>query len=121
MRVLVVDDSATMRMYLSSLLTEMDHRPCQAADGRQALDLLEQAPSFHLALVDWDMPVMDGAEFVKAVRADPRFNSMKMIMVTARDTFEAVAQALANGADDFLMKPVDKDMLLEKFRVVGLY
>jgi len=120
MRVLVVDDSRAMRMWMVSLLQEMTHQASVAEHGREALELLEGPRPFELALVDWDMPVMDGMEFLRRVRADARYQAMKVIMVTARDSGDEVVEALQSGADDFLMKPVDREMLTEKMRMVGL-
>jgi len=70
--------------------------------------------------VDWDMPRMNGLEFVKAVRANPVYDGLKLMMVTTQNSMEHVAAALDSGAADFLMKPVTKESLAEKLLVLGV-
>jgi two-component system chemotaxis response regulator CheY len=124
MRALVIDDSASMRMYVAALIEEQGWETESACDGRDALRVLEQAGTesapFEFATVDWEMPVMDGCAFVEAVRQDSRFQGMKLLMLTARDSTEEVIRALEAGADDYLMKPVTAEMLQEKMRMIGL-
>ncbi|HTS78053.1 MAG TPA: response regulator [Bryobacteraceae bacterium] len=120
MRMLIIDDSSTMRGLLAAIAAELGVGSEQAADGRVALEVLERHPSFELALVDWDMPRMNGLEFVRAVRARPEFSSLKLMMVTSHNAIEDVEVALASGADDFLMKPLDAEMVAEKLQVLGL-
>ena len=96
---------------------------CEASDGREALELLvsnDPREPFHLALVDWDMPRMNGLEFVQAVRRNRDFAELKLMMVTTQNAQDRVAQALKAGADDFLMKPVTQQMLAEKLQILGL-
>jgi two-component system chemotaxis response regulator CheY len=73
-----------------------------------------------VALVDWDMPRMNGLEFVQFARRNHDFDAMKIMMVTTQNSMEKIVQALEAGANDFLMKPVTKDALLEKLQVLGL-
>ena len=120
MRALVIDDSRSMRMYLAALIEEQGWQTESACDGQDALRVLEQGKTFDVATVDWDMPVMDVHAFVLAVRSDPRFQQLKLLMLTARDGMEEVVQALEAGADDYLMKPVTAEMLQEKMRMIGL-
>lgn len=120
MKVLIIDDSRTMRQLLASFLAPLTHDVREAGDGQEALAVLEQHAPFDLALVDWDMPVMNGLDFVKHVRRDARFDPMKLMMVTAQNSYETVVQALEAGATDYLMKPLTEDMLLDKLRVLGL-
>lgn len=118
MRVLIVDDSRTMRKYLSAIVRDLHFESEQAADGQEALDCLEGA-DFDLALVDWDMPRVDGITFVKMVRSEPRYDPMKLMMLTAHSSMDAVCEALNTGADDYLMKPVTAAMLTEKLQLLG--
>jgi len=95
----------------------------EAGDGRAALDLLvrnDPREPFKLALVDWEMPRMNGLEFVKAVRRNRDFDELKLLMITTLNSTERVAEALTAGANDFLMKPVTKEMLLEKLQILGV-
>lgn len=120
MRILIVDDSATMRGYLSEIAAELGAEARQAEDGEQALDLLSAGPAFDLALVDWDMPRVNGIQFVRAARARDEFAGLKLMMVTSHSGLEDVRAALAYGADDFLMKPFDAQMVGDKLRILGL-
>ncbi len=120
MRVLIVDDSVTMRHLLQSVVATLQAETVEAADGRQALKILADQWPFDVALVDWDMPVMNGIEFVKSVRADSRFNGLKIMMVTADNSMEGVGKAINSGADDYLMKPLTGQMVIDKLRVLGL-
>jgi len=92
----------------------------QAPDGKAALDRVERSPNFDIALVDWDMPYMDGLEFVRRVRQYPALASMKLMMVTSHTSGRDVRTALEQGADDFLMKPLDAAMVAGKLRLMGL-
>lgn len=120
MKALIIDDSRTMRRLLASYVAEFSIEVVEAEDGVDALEKLLRYNPFDLALVDWDMPRMNGLEFVKTVRADPTFASMKMMMVTSHSAMEDVGQALQEGANDFLMKPLTGDMVSDKLRVLGL-
>ena len=120
MRVLIVDDSVTMRHLLQSVVATLQAETVEATDGRQALKILADQWPFDVALVDWDMPVMNGIEFVKSVRADSRFNGLKIMMVTADNSMEGVGKAINSGADDYLMKPLTGQMVIDKLRLLGL-
>ena len=119
MKVLIIDDSRTMRRLLKSFVASVTEDTSEAGDGREALAVLEREGPFELALVDWDMPVMNGLDFVKAVRRDPRHDAMKMMMVTAQNSYETVLQAIEAGAADYLMKPLTEEMLQDKLRLLG--
>ena len=123
MKMLVIDDSRAMRTFLSALARELSFETTEACDGRDALDALisnDPRQPFAIALVDWDMPRMNGLEFVQAVRNNHEFDTMKLMMVTTQNSLEKVAQALQSGANDFLMKPVSKEMLEQKLQILGL-
>jgi len=120
MKILIVDDSKAMRTFLSYIVQELRFETAQAEDGCNALEVLQRESDFDLALVDWDMPRMNGLEFVKAVRASSRFDGIKLMMVTTQNSMERVAAALEAGATDFLMKPVSKESLEDKLRVLGV-
>ena len=120
MKILIVDDSKAMRTFLNHLVRELKFDSAQAEDGIQALEVLHEQGGFDLALVDWDMPRMNGLEFVQAVRANARFAELKLMMVTAQNSMERVCAALEAGATDFLMKPVTKESLEDKLRVLGV-
>jgi CheY-like chemotaxis protein len=103
-RILVVDDNADFRKILRIILEGKGYAVEEAGDGRQALDLIE-GMKFNMAIVDLDMPRMNGLEFSKRVKAqDPKFPIM---MITAYAQFYTPAEILASGIDAFLQKPVD--------------
>lgn len=118
MRTLVIDDSRAMRMIIRSVLQEMGHEVCEAANGREALGVLAASSPFDLALVDWNMPEMNGYEFVCAVRKDNAHDAMKLMMVTTEVETSQVARALEAGANEYLMKPFTKDVLKDKLSML---
>ena len=123
MKMLVVDDSKPMRTFLTFLGQQLAFATFEAGDGREALDALiksDPREPFDVALVDWDMPRMNGLELVQAVRRNRDFAGIKLLMVTTQNAQTRVAQALEAGADDFLMKPVTQEMLAEKLQILGL-
>jgi two-component system chemotaxis response regulator CheY len=123
MKMLIVDDSQAMRKFLQHLAQELSFQTEEAADGRIGLDKIihnDPREPYAVVLVDWDMPNMNGLELVHTVRRNKSFDSIKMMMVTAQNSMEGVAAALAAGADDFLMKPVTKESLEEKLQILGV-
>ena len=123
MRALIVDDSRFVRGFLRGMLEERGIECLEAGDGRVGLDLLhaqsEKDAPFDLALVDWNMPVMDGLEMLKQLRAEG-FSSMKVMMVTTEAENDFILRALDAGADEYLMKPFDDEALGEKLAMLGL-
>lgn len=115
---LVVDDSKAVRMIVSRQLVEMGYQVASAGDGAEALPLLHE--SISLVLVDWNMPRLNGLEFVKRLRADPRYASVKVVMVTTETEVEQMVKALEAGADEYVMKPFTKEILADKLRMLGL-
>jgi two-component system chemotaxis response regulator CheY len=120
MRVLIVDDSKSIRMILGKILREIGFEIVEAADGQQALDRLNQGEEVGLMLVDWNMPVMNGFEFICAVRANVLLSDIRIMMVTTETSMTNVEKALAAGANEYLMKPFTKEVLLEKLAILGL-
>jgi two-component system chemotaxis response regulator CheY len=120
MRALVIDDSRAMRTILRGILVGLEFDVVEAADGRQAVDILSEDHDFDLALVDWNLPEMSGLEIVTEVRKDPRLASLPLLMVTTETEFERVTQALQAGANEYIMKPFDRDMLMDKLVMLGI-
>jgi two-component system chemotaxis response regulator CheY len=119
MRALIVDDSRAMRMILKRALRECGFVDfVDAADGREGLAVLGDGAIPEVALVDWYMPVMTGIEFVRAVRADHQYDAMVVVMVTSETGSEHVEIALAQGADEYVMKPFTSEVLAEKLALV---
>lgn len=120
MRVLIVDDSRSMRMILRRMMVEIGHTDiCEAEHGVQALSHLDSFEA-ELALVDWNMPVMNGLEFVEAVREARQFDRMKVMVVTSESSARIVYDALKAGADEYAMKPVTREVIEDKLQLMGL-
>jgi two-component system chemotaxis response regulator CheY len=119
MRALIVDDSRFVRGFLRGMLEERGIACDEAADGRAGLELLRGDLSYDLALVDWNMPVMDGLEMLRQMRADG-FMDLKVMMVTTEAENDYIVRALEAGADEYLMKPFDGEALNEKLAMLGL-
>lgn len=119
MRALIVDDSRFVRGFLRGMLEQRGFACDEAADGRAALELLHGDLSFELALVDWNMPVMNGLELLRQLRADG-FTDLKVMMVTTEAENDYIVRALEAGADEYLMKPFDDQALDEKLAMLGL-
>jgi len=119
MRALIVDDSRFVRDFLRGLLEERGIKCNEAADGRAALEYLHSGMHFDLALVDWNMPVMNGLETLLQLRADG-YRDLKVMMVTTEAENDYILRALEAGADEYLMKPFDDEALQEKLAMLGL-
>ena len=120
MRFLVVDDSQTMRAILCTYARNLSIETVEAADGVEALERLGTSGPYDAVLIDWDMPRMNGMDLLKKIRADHANDSVRTLMITAQNTYEKVAEAISAGADDFLMKPLDEQMFVEKLCLLGL-
>jgi two-component system chemotaxis response regulator CheY len=120
MRVLVIDDSRAMRSILRKIMTEVGFEVIEAEHGRHGLERLEEAGPTELALVDWNLPEMNGFEFVCSVRSNPAYDDMRLIMVTTETEKSQIRSALEAGADEYIMKPFTKDTILEKLAMIGL-
>ena len=114
MRALVVDDSKTVRLLITSILEELGFEVQEAENGLAALELIRSEPQFDIALVDWEMPEMDGLGLLHALRDDGSFDQLRLIIVTTKSEMSNVVEALEAGADEYLMKPFTKEMLVEK-------
>jgi two-component system, chemotaxis family, chemotaxis protein CheY len=122
-KAIVVDDSRTIRRILAATLGELGFEVCQAENGRAALDAVEHergATPISLALVDWNMPEMNGLEFLKRVRSDERNAALVVIMVTTETAIDQMATALEAGANEYVMKPFTKDVIKDKLRLLGV-
>jgi two-component system, chemotaxis family, chemotaxis protein CheY len=121
MRAMVIDDSRAMRMILKRIVTKLNFEAIEAADGREALDLLATMPEVpELALIDWNMPNMNGLDFVSHVRGDPRLREMTLVMVTTESEQGQIVRALAAGAHEYVIKPFTEGAMIEKLALLGL-
>jgi two-component system chemotaxis response regulator CheY len=120
MQALVVDDSRVMRAILTNLLVDMDFTVLEAADGAEALQILDDGARPDVALVDWNMPVMDGLAFIKRCRANPDYRDVVLMMVTTESEQSQIARALAAGANEYVIKPFTEEDITKKFEMHGL-
>ena len=121
MHALVIDDSRAMRMIVRRSMTRLGFTVAEAEDGQQALDVLADSDVVpDIALVDWNMPVMNGLEFIKAVRREPAYRQMSLMMVTTESEHSQIVRALAAGAHEYLLKPFGEDALQDKLSMLGL-
>lgn len=120
MQALIIDDSRAMRRIIAKMLTDLKIDYIEAENGKEALEKLNAAKIPDIALVDWNMPVMNGLEFVRAVRSDSRLESLPLMMVTTETEVEQVVLALQAGANEYLMKPFERDSMAVKLQMMGL-
>jgi two-component system, chemotaxis family, chemotaxis protein CheY len=116
---LLVDDSMVIRKVARRILEDLSFRISEAEDGAQAMDRCrEEMPD--AILLDWNMPVMDGFEFLKKLRAMPNGDKPKVVFCTTENDVGHIAKAMHAGADEYIMKPFDKEIMTLKFQEVGL-
>ena len=120
MHALVVDDSRAMRSILARLMTNLGFEVTQAGDGAEALATLDAGLRPTVALVDWNMPVMDGLTFIKSVRARDEFRDISLMMVTTESEQSNIVRALAAGAHEYVIKPFTDEVIAEKLALLGL-
>ncbi|HEX7097051.1 MAG TPA: response regulator [Acidimicrobiales bacterium] len=118
---LVVDDSRATRTMLRGMLTKLGFDVVEASHGVEALERLGTLDtSVDFALVDWNMPEMDGLELVRSLRAERRYAELPVMMVTAESDATQMARALMAGADEYALKPIDLEGLETKLRLLGV-
>ena len=120
MYALIIDDSRAMRRILAKIVQPLGFEIIEAENGQDGLDQLFSNDDVELVLVDWNMPVMNGLEFVKAVRADNQYATQKIIMVTTETEPSQMARALMAGVDEFVMKPFTSEILVDKMKLIGV-
>ena len=116
---LVVDDSSVIRKVAKRILEGMEFQIVEAEDGQQALDACQRMLPDAI-LLDWNMPKMDGYDFLKALRRMPGGDRPKVVFCTTENDVAHIARALHAGANEYIMKPFDRDIVEAKFQEVGL-
>jgi len=119
MRALVIDDSKPIRSILTDILVKQGFDVEVATNGLEAIELVKKE-KIDLALVDWNMPEMNGLEFVQEVRKNNTYKNMLLMMVTTETALEKVADALEAGANEYVMKPFTKEIIIEKLALMGV-
>ncbi len=119
MRALIVDDSSAMRAFLRMILKQAGFATSEARNGREGLEALARTPLPDLVLLDWNMPEMDGFTMLRHLRADSRLPSVKVMMVTTETELAEMSKALDAGANEYVMKPFTREVLLDKLELLG--
>lgn len=120
MHALIIDDSRAARAMVRRMLESVGFTVSEATDGADARAQLEEGLLVDLLLVDWNMPVMDGLQLIKYVRSERGDVDTPMVMVTSESDPKQIARALMAGADEYLIKPIDTQMLVEKLGLIGM-
>lgn len=118
-RCLIVDDSSTIRKAISMILRGFPLELGEAENGKIALDVcINQMPD--VVVLDWNMPVMTGIEFLLELRKLPNGGRPKVLMCSTNSEFEHIQEAMSKGADEYIMKPFTREMIQEKFNMFGV-
>ena len=116
---LVVDDSSVIRKVARRILEGLDFQITEAENGQKALEACKRSMP-EAVLLDWNMPVMDGCEFLGHLRRLPGGDLPKVVFCTPENGIDHISRALHAGANEYIMKPFDKDIIADKFQEVGL-
>lgn len=116
---LIVDDSRVVRKVARKILEDLGFACSEAEDGQKALEsCLAQMPT--AILLDWNMPVMNGIDFLRKLRGVSGGNEPKVIFCTTENEFSFIQEALSAGADEYIMKPFDSEIIQGKLRQIGI-
>jgi two-component system chemotaxis response regulator CheY len=121
MLALLVDDSRAVRVIIRNILLELGMEVVEAGNGREALEQLRQNPDVELVLVDWNMPEMNGLDFIRTVRAQHSYDGLRIVMVTTETESEQVCRALDAGANEYVMKPFNREVLVAKLSMLDAF
>ncbi|WP_025321676.1 chemotaxis response regulator CheY [Deferrisoma camini] len=116
MKILTVDDSSTMRRIIKNTLNRLGYT--DVVEAEHGVDALAKMAGVGLVLTDWNMPEMDGLTFVKALRSNPQYKEIPIIMVTTEAAKKEILEAIKAGVTDYIVKPFTPDTLKEKIERV---
>jgi len=116
---LVVDDSRVVRKVARRILEDLAFEVAEAGDGVEALAWVRTAVP-DVILLDWNMPVMNGLDFLRRLRAEPGGDKPKVVFCSVENDLDRIREALTCGADEYIMKPFDGDIVASKLALVGL-
>ena len=119
MRALVVDDSPPARLHVGRMLADLGFEVYEAGHGGEALKVLTGLGPVELVVLDWNMPVMDGLEFLKGLRADRAYDQVLVVMATGNSDVSSIGTALQAGANEYVMKPFTAEDLVGKLSILG--
>ena len=120
-KVMIIDDSRVMRKIIGGAVTELGFTWCEAANGKEALTkLATEAPPVDAIFVDWNMPEMNGYEFICEIRKGGAYLKTPIMMITTETTQDQIEKALTAGANEYVMKPFTKETIGEKMKLLGV-
>jgi two-component system chemotaxis response regulator CheY len=117
MNALIVDDSRAIYAMVSQMLQEEGHNTFWAEDGLKAVEVLKQNKDIHIVLLDWNMPNMNGPDFLEK-NLKEKLTTSPIIMMTTENSPEKIQLAIKLGAAEYIMKPFTKDILINKMSMV---
>lgn len=120
MHALVIDDTRTMRLLLRSVLQKLGFQVSEAGNGLEGLERLRSSEGVDVVLVDWQMPEMDGLEFVSSVRSSGTYAGLRMVVVTGETSPDFVERVVAAGADTWLNKPFTPEGVRQRLGAIGM-
>ncbi|QDT27031.1 response regulator [Gimesia panareensis] len=118
--VLLVDDSRAVRLVGRRMMGTFGLEVLEAEDGKQALEVVRANPELDVILLDWNMPIMDGMEFLTALRAEDRAKQPIVVMCTTENDMPRIVQAMQAGANEYIMKPFTEDIVRDKLEETGV-
>ncbi|MDX1489195.1 MAG: response regulator [Acidiferrobacterales bacterium] len=118
-RCLIVDDSKVIRMVARKILEDLDFAIQEAEDGKEALDACQDSMPDAI-LLDWNMPVMTGIDFLRELRKTEGGDAPIVVFCTTENDMDHIREAMGAGANEYIMKPFDSDIIQAKFSQVGL-
>jgi len=118
MKIMIVEDSNTLRYIIVKLLKEYGYKDFSAVESAEEALALLAAQSYNVILLDWNLPKMSGIDFLRLIRSKPQYNAMNIVMVTTMHERKHIVEALKNGLQGYILKPVDKKILLGKLKEI---
>jgi two-component system chemotaxis response regulator CheY len=118
--VLLVDDSKAVRLVARRTMTALGLLVLEAEHGQKAFEVVQDHPEIDVILLDWNMPIMDGLEFLQALRAADLERQPIVVMCTTENDMPRIVQAMQAGANEYIMKPFTEDIVRDKFEEAGV-
>lgn len=116
---LVVDDSAVIRKLAVRMLANLEVQTMQAENGAEALEMCAKAAP-DVVLLDWNMPVLNGIDFLRSLRANASLPQPKVLFCTTESEISRIVEAMESGADEYIMKPFDEEILASKLKLISI-
>ncbi len=119
LKFLIVDDSPTMRRIVNNTLKRLGYRDIEEADnGSSGMDKLRSIPGINFIVTDWNMPVMDGLQFVQSIRGSQEFAKIPILMVTTRSVKDDIIEAMKAGVNNYIVKPFTPETMKSKIDAI---